>query len=313
MVSHQSKEMQDVSLFLRGGHMIPLAHSATRPASSALAPPTWLPLRTERACNGTPPSQPRRVLVYCLQSSGCTLFTLLLAQASRSIAILDLFIVERAPCPDEFVDVRGIDWIFLKMTVRTETVDSAGVRRRVRNPLERFSSIVRTYQPHAVFFFLRDQGTHPSRLTPHSWSDVAGWSADKAQHWRRLLHKRRRLANQTFSFAGLCSDMGRTLERLEALGLRTVRDGVRLHVGVEGARTYRLSRGADAVTADAARRVRGRLGVTPRGSVAVSGSFPAFGYAGLHSSSNITCRSEGASPSLVARPDQPARGSRVRR
>ena len=179
-------------------------------------------MQQEAACpSALADSTATRVLVYCLQDSGCTLFALGLAQLSPETFVLpDLWITSRAPCPQDFrIKHRtGNGSIIAKMTVRGLIARGA---TPVKAALERLSVIRRSFQPHMVIFFARDPWVQFARLSSKPFSNELGTPEAKLQVWDALFARRNDLANSTHHFHELCHPAGvaALASRLIALGL----------------------------------------------------------------------------------------------
>jgi hypothetical protein len=169
--------------------------------------------RDDIVCPRAEPSrQPRRILLYCLQNSACTLFAFTLAQMPRTAVVPDLFNYMRTPCPDDFRQDASVDWIVVKMVVRT--ADKV-------NALQRLASIRSKLQPHLVLFFSRDPWANWASLSSKFFANDSGSIESKFEHWDVLFAQRATLANATFYLHQLCDPTGHLhiAHKLRALGV----------------------------------------------------------------------------------------------
>jgi hypothetical protein len=105
----------------------------------------------------------KRVLVYCMQSSGCSIFMMVLGQKLRSLTIVDLYIVD--PVPD-VIDSQGsddVDWYVLKMTFRG--VERGGEQLDYKKHLDEIKAI---YRPDISVLYMRHPGDNLISLRKHS-------------------------------------------------------------------------------------------------------------------------------------------------
>ena len=176
------------------------------------APPT----QREVDCPRAEGVQARRVLLYCLQNSGCTLFAMALAQLPSTIVVPDLWIGSRIPCPADFRSSAlqpSNATIVVKMTLRAQGAPAHAV--------DRLSQIRAAFQPHLVLFLTRDACVNALHLSNKSFANEHGTVVAKMQHWDVLYKQRDTLANATFNYESLCDGAGVAplVARLHKLGL----------------------------------------------------------------------------------------------
>ena len=118
------------------------------------------PTQPEVACPAAMGAQPRRVLLYCLQDSGCTLFAMALAQLPSTLVVPDLWINSRTPCPQDFrssfLQKHPNGSIVVKMTVRANDMPDLDPQKVNDQAVQRFDAIRARFQPDTVLFFARD-------------------------------------------------------------------------------------------------------------------------------------------------------------
>ena len=106
-----------------------------------------------------PRRRAKRVLVHCLQSSGCSMLMLLVGQVAKTVSIVDLWIISDVPTASEIemVGPPAVDWFFLKVTVRGEDVVDSLLHLKLmkkrfrpdwtilfmRHPVDNFNSMYR--------------------------------------------------------------------------------------------------------------------------------------------------------------------------
>lgn len=159
----------------------------------------------------------RRVLVYCLQDSGCTLLSMALAQLPSTVVVADLFIRSRIPCPQDFRTsfqrTHPNGSIVVKMTLRAFGEPDEAVKR--------LSAIRASFQPHLVLFFARDPWANYARLMNHGYRAEQGLISTKFRHFDALFARRHALANATLHYHEMCdvSGVAALVAQLRALGV----------------------------------------------------------------------------------------------
>eukprot|EP00448_Togula_jolla_P000418 CAMPEP_0170614532 /NCGR_PEP_ID=MMETSP0224-20130122/24857_1 /TAXON_ID=285029 /ORGANISM="Togula jolla, Strain CCCM 725" /LENGTH=633 /DNA_ID=CAMNT_0010940209 /DNA_START=112 /DNA_END=2013 /DNA_ORIENTATION=+ len=113
----------------------------------------------------SPVVAPRRILVTCLQSSGCSLFTLLLGQHARTATFVDVFIstpTQNFPRPQD-LDPQDAEYIVLKTTIQGDDVV---------DPLARLKAIKLRFQPDKTILMVRDPADNYQHLLEHMRGDM---------------------------------------------------------------------------------------------------------------------------------------------
>ena len=159
----------------------------------------------------------RRVLLYCLQDSGCTLLSMALAQLPATVVVADLFIRSRIPCPQDFRTsfqrAHPNGSIIVKMTLRAFGEPDEAAKR--------LSAIRAAFQPHLVIFFARDPWANYARLSTQGYSREQGAITAKFRHFDALFERRDALANATLHYHELsdASGVAALVARLRELGI----------------------------------------------------------------------------------------------
>jgi hypothetical protein len=169
---------------------------------------------------------PKRVLVVCMQSSGCSLFMYLVGQVSRTVAIIDLFIDEEVPgvaAADTHAD--EYDWYLLKATVR-------GTSSPATSDLKR---MVDAFQPDHVVLYLRNpMDTYESLIKHGPGSDRVpigcgqqggyGWLCGPPKRKLRKLddlvaaHEQEALFDMVLFYDDMFQDQEAVVEAMQAVG-----------------------------------------------------------------------------------------------
>lgn len=109
---------------------------------------------------GIVPQGPKRVLVVCLQSAGCSLFMALLGQVDDTVSFIDLFVftpVTAFPKPED-LEPQGAKFVFLKVTIQGD---------EVADPVGRLDDIKARFRPHHSILFLREPLENYEHLLKH--------------------------------------------------------------------------------------------------------------------------------------------------
>lgn len=113
---------------------------------------------------------PKRLLIYCLQSSGGSTFAKLLAQVTNTVAFIDIGIFVRAadfPSPHSLATAAQAErptWVIAKATIQG---DETG------EPLERLNAIQNRFRPHATILFMRNLEQNFVKLSRRSYAGLS--------------------------------------------------------------------------------------------------------------------------------------------
>jgi hypothetical protein len=151
---------------------------------------------------------PKFVMLYCLQTAGCSLFSLLLAQLPRTVVVPDVFINERTPSRDtSFKDLYGIDVVIVKIVITGA------------DPLPRLAEHRALLRPDYTILFHRDPWVQFGRMSAHSYGYECGKPSAKIAALEMLYTHRAQLFNATESYEGMCMEPDAVVKRMAHLHL----------------------------------------------------------------------------------------------
>ena len=197
------------------------------------------PTRKQRAYKDGPEWAPAqfRVLVHCLQSSGCTYFMAILGQSAQVVTVLDVAInSEGVPARAQDVVVREDAYPSTSSnstkpdnsshpaTIVVAKVPIWGLHED--DPVERLRRLQRQFNPHATLLFVRHPVDNLASLNKHRLSKRThnrgyalshGDPDSKLQALEKLWKRRQELFSEVIYYPELFLDRANVVERLRSL------------------------------------------------------------------------------------------------
>ena len=141
-----------------------------RPTVAPTAAPT-----NHKTVTGPPP--PKRILVHCLQSAGCSLFTYLLAQIPRYVAVLDMWCGVN---PGAIVKERIFEGVSAKTTIVLKAeVRSTDHKKGEKNAGAQLATLRRNFHPDVTILYLRHPVDNMASLESKPYGACQGTALEK--------------------------------------------------------------------------------------------------------------------------------------
>ncbi len=220
------------------GKKLPLPQPGTYPKGVPIRP-----ARMQRAYKDGPEWAPAqfRVLVHCLQSSGCTYFMAILGQSAQVVTVLDVAI------NSDGVPARAQDVVVREDLYPSSSSPNSTTADKSRNPativvakvpiwglheecpVERLRRLQRQFNPHATLLFVRHPVDNLASLNKHRLSKRThhpgyalshGDPHSKLQALEKLWKRREELFSEVVYYAELFLDRQNLIERLRLLHRR---------------------------------------------------------------------------------------------